>query len=227
MGQRRVHHEPVAVLHEGMAHEAQPALLAGALAIEPGIRIGGRGMGLVRARLLAEVAFAVAARSRRLARAVFRPEALHARPGLDQRAIDGNVVARQEPLDGLQGHQARQEGAGDIRLQQPVAVVREHRRMPDGGVHLQPDVLRQAQDEATGTADYSRSAPSASARTARRRRPAAASPAATSPAGSTAAPSSNTAPRNARSVRPEPRPPAPGSAARDDRPERVPPGGRS
>jgi hypothetical protein len=46
--------EPVAVFHQQMAHKAQPALLAIALAIEPGIGIGRALMGLVRTLLLGE-----------------------------------------------------------------------------------------------------------------------------------------------------------------------------
>ena len=46
--------EPVAVFHQQMAHKAQPALLAIALAIEPGIGIGRALVGLVRTLLLGE-----------------------------------------------------------------------------------------------------------------------------------------------------------------------------
>src|SRR3974390_1367276 len=74
--------QPVAILHQHVAHEAQPALLAIALAEELGIRVGRTRMRLVRALLAAEVALAVAAAGRRLARAVLRPEALPSGPRL-------------------------------------------------------------------------------------------------------------------------------------------------
>src|SRR4029450_7770715 len=91
---RGIERKAVAVLHQDVPHEAQPALAAVGLAVEPRVGIGGRGVALVRALLLAEVALAVAPRPRRRARAVLRPEALHRRPGLDQRAVDREVLAR-------------------------------------------------------------------------------------------------------------------------------------
>ena len=56
--------------------------------------------------------------------------ALHRGPGLDQRAVDREVIARQKPLHlGLRQHR-RQELGRDVALQQPVAVLREHRMIP-------------------------------------------------------------------------------------------------
>jgi hypothetical protein len=62
------------------------------LAIEPRLGIGGRGVGLVGACLAMEVRFPVAppARGWRLIRSGLRLEALHRRPGFDQRAVDRN-----------------------------------------------------------------------------------------------------------------------------------------
>src|SRR3954467_7053843 len=70
--ERGLDRKAVAVLHQDVPHEAQPALAAVGLAIEPRVRVGRRGMALVRALLLAEVALAVAPRPRRRARAVLR-----------------------------------------------------------------------------------------------------------------------------------------------------------
>src|SRR6201997_5866707 len=94
--QAGVDQQAVTVLHQPMPDKAQLRLLAFTLAVEPGIRIGGRSMGVVRASLAMEVRFAIApaALSRRLARAVLRLDALHRGPGLDQRAIDREVIAR-------------------------------------------------------------------------------------------------------------------------------------
>jgi len=72
--------EPVAVLHQYVAHVAEPTLLAVALAVKLGIDIGRARMGLIRALLATEVALAVAPTVRRRARAVLRPEALHRGP---------------------------------------------------------------------------------------------------------------------------------------------------
>ena len=95
--------------------------------------------GVVAARLAVEVALAVAPRGRRFPRAVLRAEALHRGPGVDQGPVHREVVARQKPLHVPQPHQRAQELPRYIRRKQPVAVVREHRRMPDGSVHRQPD----------------------------------------------------------------------------------------
>jgi hypothetical protein len=60
MAERGIDDQRAAVLHQQMTHEAQPARLPVALAVEPGIRVGGRGVGFVRPLLAAEVARAVA-----------------------------------------------------------------------------------------------------------------------------------------------------------------------
>src|ERR1044072_5500034 len=88
VGQGCIGCEPIALLPQHMAHEAQPALAAIRLAIEPCVRVRGRGMRLVRSLFLVEVTLAVAAKPRRLARAVLRPEALHRLPRANQRAVD-------------------------------------------------------------------------------------------------------------------------------------------
>ena len=76
---------------------------------------------------------------RRLAAAVLRPEALHAGPGLDQRAVDREVLVRQQRLDlGLGQHRAQELGR-DLALEQPVAVLGEHRHVPDRIVDAEPD----------------------------------------------------------------------------------------
>src|SRR5829696_5304916 len=71
----------------------------GPLAIEPGVQIGGALMAVVGAALAVEVALTVAPRRWRTARAILRAEALHRRPGLDQRAVDAEVLRRQQALD--------------------------------------------------------------------------------------------------------------------------------
>src|ERR687884_340325 len=56
-----------------------------------------------------------------------RPEALHAGPGLDQGAIDGEVLGREVSLHGRVDQDGAQEDAGDIAPEQPLAVLGEHR----------------------------------------------------------------------------------------------------
>ena len=76
---------------------------------------------------------------RRLAAAVLRPEALYAGPSLDQRAVDREVLVRQERLDlGLRQHGAQELGR-DLAFEQPVAVLGEHRHVPDRIVDPKPD----------------------------------------------------------------------------------------
>ena len=99
-----------------------------------------------------EVALGVAALRRALARctaarlpavaavvAIDRPEALDRRPRLDQRAVDREVLARQQPLHLRQRQQRGQEPVGDVAGQQPVAVLAEHRGVPYRIVDAEPD----------------------------------------------------------------------------------------
>jgi hypothetical protein len=83
-----------------MAHVGELGLLALALLVELGIGVGGGGMRVVCALLPMEVVLAVAApvlpasgrTSGWLVRAVLGAEALHARPGFHQRAVDREVL---------------------------------------------------------------------------------------------------------------------------------------
>ena len=135
----RTDDQPVAVLHQRVAHEAQLRFLARSFAEQPGVGIGGRGMRVVAAPLAMEVALAVAPRAGRVARAVLRPEALQAGPGLQQRAVDREVLARQQPLD-LVVRQHRGEKLGrHLALQQPVAVLGEGRGVPHRVLDAEPD----------------------------------------------------------------------------------------
>src|SRR6476659_4199854 len=98
-----------------MTDEAKLRLLAFALAVEPGIGIGGRSMAIVRALLAMEVRFGIApaALCRRLARAVLRLDTLHRGPGFDQRTIDREVIARQKLIHlGPRQHRREELGRG-------------------------------------------------------------------------------------------------------------------
>src|SRR3984957_4787924 len=74
LGQTGVGDEAVAVLHQRMSHEAELRFLARPLAVKPRLRIGRRGVRLVRALLTMEIRLAVppSAGRRRVVRSVSR-----------------------------------------------------------------------------------------------------------------------------------------------------------
>src|SRR6202142_2447407 len=86
------------VLHQRVTEKGQFRLHARSLAIEPRIRIGGRGVRLVRTLLALEIDLDIAAAAGRrfVARSVLALEALYRRPGLDERAVDREMVTRQQ-----------------------------------------------------------------------------------------------------------------------------------
>ena len=100
-------------------------LLARALAIVLGI--GGAGMRRVGTRRAAKVALDVAPTRRwwRIVQAIDWPKTLHRRPGLDQRAVDAEMLGRQKALHPRLCQQRREEPCGDRPFEQPVAVLRE------------------------------------------------------------------------------------------------------
>lgn len=124
--QAGVNQQAVAVVHQPMPDEAQRRLLAFTLTMQPGIRISGRSMGAVRAFLAMEVRFGIVPTvlRRRLTRAVHRLHALHRGLGLDQRAIDREVIARQKLLHLAPAN--RQELSRNVAFQQPSRSL-EHR----------------------------------------------------------------------------------------------------
>ena len=78
-----------------MAEIAEPGLLLGSLAIQPRLRVGGRLVRLAAAALTLEVARPVA--SAALGRTlVARTVALVRSPGLQQRAVNGEVVGGEQ-----------------------------------------------------------------------------------------------------------------------------------
>src|SRR6516162_10815271 len=83
--QPRIDDEPVAVLHHQMPHMAKLGFLAGTLAEQAGVRIGGRAMGVVLAFLAMKIPFGIASApgSARLVRSlvtILRDKAFHRRP---------------------------------------------------------------------------------------------------------------------------------------------------
>ena len=137
--------EAIAVLHHQMPHVAEFGLLAGALSKQPSVGVGGRGMRVILAFLAMEVSFGIAPATavltfprRRLA-AVLRHEAFHAGPGLDQRAVDREVLTREELADFRQVQHANHELTGNIAVEQPIPVLAEHGRIPHRIVGREPD----------------------------------------------------------------------------------------
>src|SRR4030095_15159689 len=98
------------------------------LAIQPRIRVGLRGMRVVLPLLAAEVA-AVPLRG-----AILRLKSLLARPGFDQRPVDGEMLVRHQALGPLDD--TTKEAARDLLIQKPVTILGEDRRCPDRLPHL-------------------------------------------------------------------------------------------
>jgi len=73
------------------------------------------------------------------ARTILGPEALLSSPGLDERAIDREVLIREQRcLAGLAEHRV-EEGLRDLAAQEPLAVLGEHGDVPDRVVGVQSD----------------------------------------------------------------------------------------
>src|ERR1700731_2169759 len=101
-----------------MPQITQPRLLAVALLGQSGVAIGSRCVRLVAALLAVEV------RTVAVVRAVLRAKALMRGPGLDQRAIHGEVLIAHEAL-GLPVDRA-EELLRDRAAQQAIAIFRKH-----------------------------------------------------------------------------------------------------
>src|SRR5262245_39090304 len=95
-------------------------------------------MRIVAAPLALEVTFAIAAARRRLVRAILGAEALHRGPSRNLRAVDREVLVRQQAAHLLVVQKFGQELGRSLRFQQPFAVLREHRRHPDRLVDPEP-----------------------------------------------------------------------------------------
>jgi len=119
--------------HQRVAHVGEFGLLAPPLAAQPGVRVVG-------APLAMEVARRVAAGTGRSVAAVLEAEALHTGPGFDERAVNREMLVRQQAahLLSMAGHR-RQEAPGDVAIQQPVGVLGEHGGMPDPVLNAQAD----------------------------------------------------------------------------------------
>jgi hypothetical protein len=128
LGQRGINDEIVPVLNPQMAHVTELGLFAEPFAGQPSVGVCGRRMCVVRAFLASEIAFGVAptaSRRRRLA-AGLRHKTLRAGPGLNQRAVNREVLAGQKLADLRQVQHAGKELGRDIAIEQAIAVLAEH-----------------------------------------------------------------------------------------------------
>ena len=100
-------------------------------------------MRLVRAPLAAEIALRVApaAIAARIVAAavILGPEALHAGPGVDQRAVHREMIPAHLPAHVRVVHDARQERRRRVHGKEPLAVLGERRGVPYPVVDAEPD----------------------------------------------------------------------------------------
>src|SRR6201997_4312080 len=113
--------------------------LARTLAVQPSIGVGGRGVRLIAALLAVKIPLTIASGSRRLAAAILGTKALHAGPRLDQRAVDREMIVRQQRLYGFLIENGGHELVGDVTLDQALAVFGEDRLIPNLVIQRQPD----------------------------------------------------------------------------------------
>lgn len=135
-----VHDEPVAILHQSVCHVAELRSDCATLPIHPGVGIGRGSMRVVLSLLSPEVDLGIAPATRRLdVPVILGPEALLARPRLDQRPIDREVlVGKKMSLPRLVQH-LREERCRDLPPEKSIPVLAEYRGYPHGIVHLEPN----------------------------------------------------------------------------------------
>src|SRR5262249_60477996 len=100
------------------------------------------GMRGVTGLLAMEIALAIAARARRITRAVLRLEALHRRPGCNLRPVDREMLVRQQPTQLRMLHERGQKLPRHVCFKQPIADLPEHRRNPYRRVSTTTNVTR-------------------------------------------------------------------------------------
>jgi hypothetical protein len=120
--------------------QTELGLAAVALARQPGLGVGGREVGLVRAPLASEVDLLVATAAAGGGRSATAPtsfrlplatqvglglEALERSPGLEQGAVDGEVIVGEQVLLASLPQHGLEEGPGDVVVEQPAPVLGE------------------------------------------------------------------------------------------------------
>lgn len=113
-------HQSVAVLHQRVPGVAELGLPAVALASQQGLGVGDRAMGGIAALLAMEIHLGVTtAAGTTLPAPIPRPEALQRCPGLQQRAVDVEVIIGDVATQPCLLHDDGEEVVGDIVFQQP------------------------------------------------------------------------------------------------------------
>src|SRR3989304_4127025 len=122
------HGQPAAMLHQHMPGKAEPRRLVFAFARKLGLRIRRRGMCSVGAPLSVVVHARIPASVwRPLVVAVSPPQTLKRGPGFEERAVDTEVIVRQQVLATRLFDELEQEAPGDILRQKPFLVFGEGR----------------------------------------------------------------------------------------------------
>ena len=134
-----IDNQPVAVLGKRVRHVAQLRLGEFTLLEQAGLGVGAALVRLVAALLALEIDFRVASRRSIRTAAVLAHETLVARPGFDHRAVDAEMLVRDEALPFGQLQHADEELSRHVGAQQPIAVDAEHRPVPHGVIHAQTD----------------------------------------------------------------------------------------
>ena len=129
--------QAVTVLHQHMPHEAELGFFAFALAEKPRLRVGGGGVGLVQAPFSMKIHFRVATAAALGRRGVLGAETLQGSPGLNEGAVHGEMVVRQQ--SGLGGLllDAPEKGRGQVRTEKALPILGEDGMVPDLVVHGQ------------------------------------------------------------------------------------------
>src|SRR5437773_9701623 len=142
-GSIRVAHLPangqsMAVLHDDVTHEVELRFLP-ALGHQARIRVRRRLVGIVASLLPVEIHGGIPWIIRRLllVRSILPLEALQAGPGLHQRSVHREVLARQKISARRFGQNLIKEDLVDFTMQQPITVLRERRGIPHAVVQSQ------------------------------------------------------------------------------------------
>lgn len=139
LGAFHIHDQTVAVLHHRVGHVRQTTGIAIALARQPGLGIAGRLVGRVAALLALEVGIGVARAILRWVAAILLDKGLVRGPGVDQRAIDAEMLVAGVLGPCGQRLDALEEQPRYILVEQAVTVLAEGRVIPHALVHRQAD----------------------------------------------------------------------------------------
>ena len=135
-GHQNVHAQAVAVLHEHMAAVAEFGRLPVAFAHEARFWIGRALVRRVRALLALEVDHAPAVAAIRGRLAVLALETLERGPGVDQRAVNGEMIGRQQALTARKTNDFIEEATRDIGHDQALAQTAEIRLIQAGALQV-------------------------------------------------------------------------------------------